>query len=73
MFPAAQSPAMIGTAFLVLVLNPKRNTDIRRDKKFTGENNNRFHFVILDQFSSNFQSITVTQCAIRQKEPRNAV
>ena len=64
---------MVLATFFILIQNPKSNTDIGSNKQLPWKNNNSLHFVILNQFFSNFQSITVIQCSIRKKKAGNTV
>ena len=62
---------MIHASLLVLIENPEGNADICCDEKFSWQDDNGFHFVILYQFLSDFKSICVAQCTIGQQESCN--
>ena len=52
------------TSFLILVQNPKRNADVRRDEKFTRENDDGFNLVVSYEFLSDNLSVTVIKSSI---------
>ena len=64
---------MVFSTFFILIQNPKSNTDICSNKQFSWKNDNSFYLVLLNQFLTYFQCITIIQRTIRKKESRYSV
>ena len=59
---------MVFSTFFILIQYPKSNTDICCNKQFSWQNNDSLNFIILNQFLTYFQCITIIQRTIRKKE-----
>ena len=57
MFTVTQLAFMINAALLVLVQNPQRDADVRRDEQLARQHDDSFHLIILNEFLTNFYGI----------------
>ena len=68
----AQLAPMVVTAPFILVQDPERHADIRRDEEIPWQDDNGFHLVMLQQLLPDREGIAIVQGTVREQESRHA-
>ena len=69
----AERAAMIRAAALVLMEDPERDADVRRDEEVAWQDDDGFDLVIFDETATDVRSIAVIEGAIGKKESSDTI